>query len=118
MARITAELYHESYDLGKRIVEGSMSIEEAVRHLYDMGMSDNSARMYLRSVRAMLVGDRFTATIKEDALSYFLTQIHAEYHAEGLKLALQSVRQYLDYQKDKNGLPGSRKIYEDFIEIL
>lgn len=118
MARITVEQYHECYELGKKIIEGSMEIEDAVRCLYKSGMSDNSARMYLRSVRAMLTGERFTATIKEDALAYYLTQIYTEHGAEGLKRALHSVREYLEYQKDKNGLPGSRKIYEDFYEIL
>ena len=118
MARITIEQYHESYDLGKKIIEGSMTIDEAVRRLYDMGMSDNSARPYLRSVRAMLTGERFTATINENALSYFLTQIYSDYGSDGLRRALHSVKEYLDYQKDKNGLPGSRLIYEDFLEIL
>ena len=118
MARITAEFYHECYDLGKKILEGSMEIEDAVRRLYNIGMKPESARHYLRSVRAMLVGDRFTATINNTALSYFLTQIYTEYGAEGLRKALNSVREYLEYQKDKNGLPGARKVYEDFYEIL
>jgi len=118
MAKIKVEFYHECYDLAKKIMEGSMEIEDAVRKLYEIGMSPNSARHYLRSVRAMLVGDRFTATINNTALSYFLTQIYTEYGADGLRKALNSVREYLEYQKDKNGLPGTRMIYEDFFEIL
>ena len=118
MAKITAEYYKECYKSGKRIVEGSLSIGMANKNIYEMGMSYNSVPHYLRCVRAMLVGERFTATISESALTYFLSQIHEEYGEEGLRKALSSVRQYLEYQKDKNSLPGSRKIYEEFLGKL
>lgn len=118
MAQITAEFYHECYSLGKKIMTEGLEIEAAVHKLYNIGMKPESARPYLRSVRAMLTGERFTSTINNVALSYFLTQIYSEYKADGLRKALKSVNQYLDYQKDKNHLPGTKKIYEDFMEFL
>ena len=115
---ITPEQYHEGYELAKKVNAGSVSIKEATSWLSDIGVSENSAMMYLRCARGMLEGKRFTSRVKENAISYNLTQIYAEFHAEGLERALKSLRQYLDYQKKYTNYPGLEKVYTDFKEIL
>lgn len=115
---ITPEQYSECYELAKKVNSGSMSIQQATFTLVDMGVSENSAMMYLRCARAMLEGKRFTSRVKENAISYNLTRIYAEYHAQGLEKALKSLRLYLDYQKKYTNYPGLEKMYIDFMEVL
>ena len=118
MAIITVEQYCECYELAKKVNAESMSIQEAVIRLNAIGVCENSAMMYLRCARSMLQGKRFTSRVKELAISYNLTQIYEEFGNEGLKKALSSLRQYLDYQKKYTNYPGLEALYEDFKEIL
>ena len=118
MAEITVEQYHECYELAKLVNAEKMSIQEATFKLGSLGVSENSAMMYLRCARYMLEGKRFTSRVKELAISHNLTQIYAEYGPEGLKKALRSVRGYLDYQKKYADYPGLEKVYSEFMDIL
>lgn len=118
MAEITVEQYHECYKLAKLVNTEKMSIQEATFRLGSLGVSENSAMMYLRCARYMLEGKRFTSRVKELAISHNLTQIYAEYGSEGLKKALRSVRGYLDYQKKYADYPGLEKVYSEFMDIL
>ena len=118
MAEITIQNYHDCYEYGKRCAEEDLDIGTAAYQLEKTGMDIGSAKMYVRCVKAMLAGERYTSTVKELATSYFLTQIYSEYGAEGLKKALESVRQHLEYQKSYNGLSGIKKIYDEFMDIL
>ncbi len=118
MATITVQNYHDCYDYGKEIFLGHINKKSAVERLVNTGMSSKSAVYYLQCVTSMLSGKRYTATVKEMASSYFLTQIYNDYGACGLQKALLSMRSHLDYQKGKNELPGIEKIYQDFLDIL
>ena len=118
MNEITIAQYHECYRLAKSVNAETMSIKEATAKLNNMGVSENSAMMYLRCARAMLKGERFTSRIKEMAISYNLTQIYTEYGNEGLEKALHSLRMYLDYQKKWTSYPSVEKLYQDFLDIL
>lgn len=118
MATITIQNYHDCYDYGKEIFLGHMSKKDATDILVNTGMSKKSAVYYLQCVVSMLSGERYTATVKELASSYFLKQIYNDYGATGLQKALSSMRAHLDYQKGKNELPGTEKIYQEFLDIL
>ena len=118
MSIITVEQYVECYELAKKVNAEQMSIQEATIKLYDMGVSENSAMMYLRCARSMLQGIRFTSRVKEMAISYYLMQIYKEYGKDGLRKALLSLRQYLDYQKKYVNYPSLEKLYNDYIDIL
>ena len=118
MGEITAVQYHECYKLAKNVNANNMSIQEATAKLFNMGVSENSALMYLRCARYMLQGKRFTSRVKENAISYNLTMIYSEYGSEGLRKALRSLRMYLDYQKKYTSYPGLENMYKDFMEIL
>ena len=118
MAIITVEQYSECYELAKRVNAEQMSIQEATMRLYDMGVSENSAMMYLRCARSMIQGKRFTSRVKELAISHNLEKIYEEYGKEGLRKALYSLRHYLDYQKKYANYPSIEKLYEDFMNVL
>lgn len=118
MAEITIQNYHDCYEYGKRCAEEGLDISAAALQLERTGMDNGSAKMYVRCVKSMLNGERYTSTVKELATSYFLTQIYAEYGAEGLRKALESVKKHLEYQKSYNSLSGIRKVYREFLDIL
>ena len=118
MAAITMQNYHDCYDYGKEIHLGNLSRKVAVNALVNSGMAERSAVYYLQCVCSMLSGERYTATVKEIATSYFLTQIFRDFGMDALRLALQSLRSHLDYQKGKNELSGLEKLYQEFVDVL
>ena len=118
MASITIQNHYDCYHWGKEVFFGNISRKEAVSILTRSGMSERSAVYYLQCVTSMLSGKRYTATVNELATSYFLTQIYSDFGMSGLRAALQSMRQHLDYQKGKNELPGLEKLYREFLDVL
>jgi len=118
MTQITIQNYHDCYDLGKKVAEGKMSIGMAMIKMEETGMNKRSAGDYLRCVRAMLLGEKYTSTVKKIATSYFLTEIYSEYGQEGLRKALKAVELHLEYQKGYNNQAAIKEVYNDFMEIL
>ena len=118
MASITIQNHYDCYYYGKELFLGNISKREAVSMLVSSGMAERSASYYLQCVNAMLAGKRYTATVNELATSYFLTKIFSDFGMVGLKKALRSMREHLDYQKGKNELPGLEKIYREFFDVL
>lgn len=118
MAQITIQNYHECYDYGKKVANGILTKKEAASEISSNGMTSASAIYYLSCVVAMLNGKRYTATVKQDAVTYFLTQIYSEFGKSGLRKALKSLKEHLLYQKGKNNLPSLEKVYEDFYEVI
>lgn len=118
MAKITIQNQYDCYQYGKEMYQGNISRKDAVEKLMASGMNERSAVYYLQCVNAMLSGSRYTATVNELATSCFLTEICSDYGMDRLRLALQSLRSHLDYQKEKNKLPGLEKIYQEFMEVL
>ena len=106
MASITIQNHHDCYHYGKEMFLGKLARKDAVNALVESGMTERSAVYYLQCVTSMLSGKRYTATVNELATSYFLTQIFSDFGMDGLKSALQSMRDHLDYQKGRNELPG------------
>lgn len=119
MATITTQNYHDCYYYGKEVATGDMDKTEAIRTVALTGMDPGSARMYISCVVALITDGHYTATVKQDATSYFLSKIYEEYHFDGLRRALTVFKDHLDYQSDgKNNLPGMLKLYDEFFDIL
>lgn len=116
MALITIQNYHDCYELGKRVFAGEITVADAVKEIEDM--NPKSARPYITCVAKMLAGEAYQSTVKQDAVTYFLTKIYEEQKADGLRNALESLKGHLEYQEGKNNLPSLWKVYEDFVEIL
>lgn len=118
MKKISLENICDCYEYGKRISCGELKIGDAAKAVAKNGMDQGSAQIYLRCVRSMLSGKRYTGTVNEFATSYFLTSIMTDFEYDGLQTALEAVRLHLQYQKSYQGLKGIRKIYDEFTETL
>lgn len=103
---------------GKRIAEGEIEISTASKSIANTGMDKGSAQIYLKCVQSMIQGERYTGTVKEMAVSYFLTAIKSDYGFDGLKKALGSLKMHLEYQSSYQNLPGMKRIYEKFDALL
>ena len=118
MAQITIQNYHDCYEYGKKVANGIITKKDAAAEISENGMTNASAIYYLNCVTAMLEGKRYTATVKQDAVTYFLTEIYSEFGKIGLQKALNSLKAHLQYQKGNNNLPSLERVYEDFNEII
>ena len=118
MAEITLQNIYDCYAYGKRVAEGELDNGTAAKNVARTGMDEGSAQIYIRCVRSMIRGERYTGTVKEIAVSRFLTNIMSDYGFEGLRRALNSLRMHLDYQKAYNTLTGLEKIYQEFLDVL
>ena len=118
MAVITLQNIYDCYEYGKRVAEGELDNGTAAKRVARTGMDEGSAQIYIRCVRSMIRGERYTGTVKEMAVARFLTNINTDYGFDGLRRALQSLRMHLDYQKAYNSLSGLEKIYQEFMEVL
>ena len=118
MAKITLENIHNCYNYGKRVANNEIEIGTAAMNVARTGMDKGSAQIYLRCVRSMIIGERFTGTVKELAISHFLTQILNDYGFDGLERALNSLKLHLEYQKRYNELKSIKQIYNDFLDVL
>ena len=118
MAEITLQNIYDCYYYGKRVAEGQLDNGTAARNVARSGMDEGSARIYIRCVHSMILGQRYTGTVKEMAVSHFLTQITIDYGFDGLRQALYSLRQHLDYQKRYQTLPSLERLYIEFFDVL
>ena len=118
MAEITLQNIYDCYAYGKRVADGEIEIGTAAMNIARTGMDRNSAQIYLRCVRSMIRGERYTGTVKEDAVSHFLVEIVSDYGFSGLRKALEALRLHLEYQESYQNLVGLRRIYNEFMDLL
>ena len=118
MAEITLQNIFDCYAYGKRVAEGELEIGTAAMNVARTGMDKGSAQIYLRCVCAMIRGERYTGTVKEIAVTKFLTAILSDYGFDGLRKALEALHLHLEYQKKYQTLSGLKHIYDEFIEVL
>lgn len=118
MAEITLENIYDCYAYGKRVASGEIEIGTAAMNIARTGMDKGSAQIYLRCVRSMIRGERYTGTVNELAVSHFLTAILNDYGFDGLRMALESLRLHLEYQKSYQSLNSLQKLYKEFIDVL
>jgi len=101
---ITENMIRESYDLGKKLKEGKIERKEGIQQLVDMGMNKNSAIDYIYYYSKLMANERFTRTTNVFATNYFLDRILLENGKEGLKTALNSLSEHLNYYEKKAGV--------------
>lgn len=119
MAEIILDNYSACYEYGRLAALGELDAgRAALKAATETGMDYGSAQIYTRCVRAMFEGERFTGTVKESAMRYFLIEIFGEFGREGLRKALQSVKQYLEYQRKYNSMNCIQDLYDEFIEYI
>ncbi len=117
--KITLEVIETLYPIAKEVQEGRRDINDAVGCLEEK-MSTASAMMYIKTFRAIRQGQRYTRTINKIATRYFLEHILEDYNIEGLRIALESVWDHIEYFEqflDGRQMKPTREIYTEFREI-
>jgi 5-methylcytosine-specific restriction protein A len=96
--RIPDEASVAAYDVAKRVYEGSLARETGLSSLTSAhSMNPSSAADYLGIFSCMVEGRRYTRTNNAFATDYYLTQIHKDYGADGLRNALTALSLHLEY---------------------
>ena len=118
--RTTEEVVRQIYPLAKRVFEGECRLNEAGECLVeDAGMNATSATHYLTCFQKMMNGERYKMCVNSTAVEYFLTKIGEDFGQEYLVLALSSLKQHIEYQKQfGNESNQIREIYEEFLPGL
>ncbi|WP_139856749.1 HNH endonuclease [Aequorivita sinensis] len=120
MGKITNEMVHTAYEVGKKINQNKISRMDGMKILTDLGMNNSSANYYIYNYIYFITGELFTGTINSYATDYYLQKILEEKGNEGLETALLSLSQHLDYYEVKSNasVKKRREIYDKYFELI
>jgi 5-methylcytosine-specific restriction protein A len=120
MGKISNEMVHKSYEIGKKIYKKKMSRLDGLKALTDLGMKESSANYYVYNYIYFITGELFTGTINSYATDYYLQKILQEKGIQGLETALLSLSQHLDYYEEKSNasVKKRREIYDKYYEKI
>lgn len=119
MSSITLEMIEKTYILANKIVQGKISNKTAVYYLESiLDMNKNSAQKYLSCIIALLTGGHYRSTVNESAIDYYCNNILIDFGSEKLQIALEVLKDHLEYQNGKKSLPGMWRIYYNYISKI
>lgn len=120
MGVITNEQIHKAFEVGKTIYLNQMSLNEGTDSLASMGMKKSSGLDYIYAYFNLIQGKLFTRTINSYGTEYYLEQIYKENGISGLKTALLSLYQHIEYYEEISGasVKRGREIYEKFYLLV
>lgn len=120
MGQITNEMVQKAYEIGKSIYLKQMSRKEGISILEGMGMKESSAHDYVYSYSKLIHGKLYTRNTNGYATEYFLKKIHEELGEAGLKNALLSLSQHIDYYEEisKTSVKARKEIYNRFYDLI
>lgn len=97
---ISAEAAHLSYDLGKQVYSGTLSISAAVRDLLSrVEINRNSAEGTLRNVVHLLKGERFARRNSLQTTRIILDSIFNDFGAQEQANAVSALRKHIAYYR-------------------
>lgn len=109
--KTTDEMIDICYKCGKMLKDGESIQDLADSIVESTDMNRNSAIMYLYAVQGMLEGTVYKRAISANATRIFFNNIFNDYGSAGLRKAISSARQHIQYRHNC-GLP-----YESIEEI-
>ncbi len=123
---ITKEQIAKIYELTREAFIKSSSISRAsIEHIggivaKEEDMNEASAVMYAAAVSKLLTGKRYGPSIRQEALKYFLNNIHKDFDDGGLQKALSSLYQCIKSIEERRNIicHGLRKIHAEFLARL
>ena len=120
MNKITNEIVREAYEIGKQIYLNQLSRLEGINILENLGMNQSSAHDYIYSYSNLIQGKLFTRTTNVYAIEYYLERIYSENGLTGLKNALLSLSQHIDYYEEVSGtkIKKRKEIYNKYYELI
>ncbi|MBW6480671.1 MAG: HNH endonuclease [Bacteroidales bacterium] len=118
MNAITNEMIHSAFEIGKKIYLNQLNRQDGIKALSNIGMKENSAKDYISCYSNLIQGKLFARTINAYGLEYYLGRILAENGKEGLRNALLSLSQHIDYYEEVAGanVKKGREIYVKFYD--
>jgi 5-methylcytosine-specific restriction enzyme A len=110
----------KSYDIGKLFYKGKISLKDGIKLLNEIGMNSNSASDYIYNYSNLIQGKLFTRTTNSSATDYYLDKIYQDDGKEGLKKAVLSLSQHIDYYEDKSGssVKKRKEVYLKYLTLL
>lgn len=116
----TKEKIHEAYKITKKVHLNQITVSEGAKNLVDVGMKKTSGLDFIYAYSKLIQGKLYTRTINAYATDYYLKQIHLENGDSGLKNALLSLYQHIEYYEDTSGssVKKGREIYEKYYNLI
>ena len=113
-------MIEKSFEIGKEFFNNKLSLKEGVDILAEIGMNKNSAVDSIYNYSYLIQGKLFTRTSNLYATEYSLQRIYQDEGSNGLKNALLSLSQHIDYYEEKSGanVRGKRKIYDKYYKLI
>ena len=110
----------KSYEIGRLFYNGRISLKDGVKQLAKIGMNTNSASDYIYNYSNLIQGKLFTRTTNSSATDFYLEKIYQEDGREGLRKALLSLSQHIDYYEDKSGsaVKKRKEVYLKYLTLL
>ena len=118
MAVITEQMFHASYETGRKWYMQSISYAESIRILRDQyKMNPSAADDYLYAYKSMAEGNVLKRVISHAALRFYLTKFFEDQGKVGLQKALSSIQQTIDYRLAVGNIStvGLGRIHKDFL---
>lgn len=118
--KITPQIVEKAYKVAKDYYDKKISLQEAQCCLIRCGMNKNSANDYIYNYSNLIQGKLFTRTTNSCGTDYYLHKIYEDNGQSGLKNALISLSQHIDYYEEKSGTTVKlrREIYNKYLEFL
>ncbi len=112
---ITEEMTMACYEAAKEIYSDRSAISEKAESVaLSTGMNAGSAKDYIRVFFFMISGERMKRAMAEKDVRYYFTRIYSDYGMEGLQNTVNSLQEYLDY--DRQNHSGLQKTEDEFTE--
>lgn len=120
MGKISNEMVQNAYEIGKKIYLNQITRIEGIAFLEKLGMNESSAHDYVYSYSNLIQGKLFTRNTNVYATEYYLDRIYKENEINGLKNALLSLSQHIDYYEEVSGtsVKKRKEIYHRFYELV
>lgn len=118
---ITEQSSITAYKHARRFAKGELSFTEAVDQLVEIEkINRNSAVGLINNLRCMVEGKRYTWTSNLFTTNHYLSNIYNDFGVKGLKNALMSLDEHIEYYEEKRGrsLPGIRELRKKHFESL
>ncbi len=122
--KVTMSVIKKIYPIARDVYEERKILNDGVKQLVEeAGMNKGNAWVYIKFFIKLKEGELHRNKMSANlmATSYFIEKILADDGKDGLKVALESLRKYIEYAEEvfrNYSLEGLRKIYAEFSEKL
>ena len=91
------------FDAALSFAKGNDTLDAAASSLAsNTRMKPPTARRYVQSLAAMLLGRTFTTNMSANAIGYFLDKIHHHFGPTELQNSLRALNTHIEYYETKN----------------